>query len=320
MQQHGDFSKPYTELFERTCTRIHWTTGYFAHFASHSPCHSWRSRAAAVVHMSQSTPRYTPQQLLEAGQTAEAAGRAEHAVQFYMHLTDHYAHTAESLAARDGLSRIAMATGKKGGPGVDAWRAPIGIAPGPAPLPPGVGRAPPAAPPVRPATVGAPMPSAPPANNVAQQPVGRPMPPSATGRGPVSAAAPSPIAQPPSNGQPLGFVGAAKDGPPAKRKRRAEASPGDSPETPVSPYRKGRRLALIVNVLGWLAIGLGIVLAVLAAVGFGWLIPGLGRGSTIGMGIGIGGMVAIGGLMMLLRAEAARAAFDVAEAGKQSER
>lgn len=48
----------------------------------------------------------TAAQVLDAGRRAEADGRVEYAIQFYRHLTDHYAAAPESAAARDALSRL----------------------------------------------------------------------------------------------------------------------------------------------------------------------------------------------------------------------
>ncbi len=56
--------------------------------------------------MPQTTPAYSPQDILAAGQKAEAEGRTPYAVQFYRHLTDYYAHTPEAQDARAALQRI----------------------------------------------------------------------------------------------------------------------------------------------------------------------------------------------------------------------
>jgi hypothetical protein len=55
------------------------------------------------VHTSQ---QFTPPQLLEAGHRAESEGKLDLAMQFYRHLTDHYAHTGEAAEARNGIGRI----------------------------------------------------------------------------------------------------------------------------------------------------------------------------------------------------------------------
>ena len=52
------------------------------------------------------SPAFTPQQVLDAGRRAEIEGRRDYAMQFYRHLTDHYADTAEAMAAREGLARL----------------------------------------------------------------------------------------------------------------------------------------------------------------------------------------------------------------------
>lgn len=59
-----------------------------------------------MVHASS---QFTPPQLLEAAHRAEAEGKLDLAAQFYRHLTDHHAHTAEAAEARNGLGRIGAA-------------------------------------------------------------------------------------------------------------------------------------------------------------------------------------------------------------------
>ena len=56
--------------------------------------------------MPQTSPAYTPPEILQAGYQAEADGRLEYAVQFYRHLTDYYARTPEGLEARKALQRL----------------------------------------------------------------------------------------------------------------------------------------------------------------------------------------------------------------------
>lgn len=56
--------------------------------------------------MTQATHQFSPIQILEAGQRAEAEGRIEYAIQFYRHLTDHLARTPEAGIARDALARL----------------------------------------------------------------------------------------------------------------------------------------------------------------------------------------------------------------------
>ena len=58
------------------------------------------------MHASQ---QFTPPQLWEAGHRAEAEGRLDIAAQFYRHLTEHFAFTAEAAEARNGLARIGEA-------------------------------------------------------------------------------------------------------------------------------------------------------------------------------------------------------------------
>ena len=50
--------------------------------------------------------QFTPTQLLDSGRRAETDGKFDLAVQFYRHLTDHHAYTAEAAEARNGLGRV----------------------------------------------------------------------------------------------------------------------------------------------------------------------------------------------------------------------
>lgn len=56
--------------------------------------------------MTQAYPRFTPVQILEAGERAMAEGRAEYASQFFQHLMDHYAATPEAASARNAMARM----------------------------------------------------------------------------------------------------------------------------------------------------------------------------------------------------------------------
>lgn len=70
--------------------------------------------------MLQSTPQFTPQQLLESGRRAEGEGRFDLAGQFYRHLIEHHAYTAQSVDARDALARIGAGVGE---PRPQSWYA-----------------------------------------------------------------------------------------------------------------------------------------------------------------------------------------------------
>lgn len=61
--------------------------------------------------MARAPLQYTPAQVLQAGQQAEADGKIEYAVQFYRYVTDRYAATREAEAAELGLRRLAEAHG-----------------------------------------------------------------------------------------------------------------------------------------------------------------------------------------------------------------
>jgi hypothetical protein len=53
--------------------------------------------------------QFTPAQLLESGRRAETEGRLDLAVQFYRHLTDNFAYTAEAAEAHNALGRVGAA-------------------------------------------------------------------------------------------------------------------------------------------------------------------------------------------------------------------
>jgi hypothetical protein len=57
--------------------------------------------------MLQGTPQFTPRQLLDAGRRSETEGKTDFAVQFYLHLAEHYGQTPEAVEARTALSRMA---------------------------------------------------------------------------------------------------------------------------------------------------------------------------------------------------------------------
>ncbi len=57
--------------------------------------------------MGQMSVQYTPVQVLQAARRAEAEGKMDYALQFYRHLVEHHATTAEAQEAREGLFRIA---------------------------------------------------------------------------------------------------------------------------------------------------------------------------------------------------------------------
>jgi hypothetical protein len=53
--------------------------------------------------------QFTPAQLLESGRRAENEGKLDLAVQFYRHLTDNFAYTAEAAEAHNALGRVGAA-------------------------------------------------------------------------------------------------------------------------------------------------------------------------------------------------------------------
>jgi hypothetical protein len=56
--------------------------------------------------MPHGSPQFTPKQLLDAGQRAEAEGRLDLAYQFYEHLSSRYGHAPEAAEGRNGLARV----------------------------------------------------------------------------------------------------------------------------------------------------------------------------------------------------------------------
>lgn len=56
--------------------------------------------------MANASPQLSPAQLLDSGRRAETEGKVDLAAQFYRHLTDHHAYTAEAAEARNGLGRV----------------------------------------------------------------------------------------------------------------------------------------------------------------------------------------------------------------------
>jgi hypothetical protein len=56
--------------------------------------------------MTHPLPQLTPVQLIESGRRAEAEGRVDLAVQFYRHLTEHFAEAVEAAEAHGALGRL----------------------------------------------------------------------------------------------------------------------------------------------------------------------------------------------------------------------
>src|SRR5690349_4449418 len=59
--------------------------------------------------MLQGAPELTPGQLLDAGRRAEAEGKVDLAVQFYLHLAEHFGQTPDAAEARSAIIRMAAA-------------------------------------------------------------------------------------------------------------------------------------------------------------------------------------------------------------------
>lgn len=58
--------------------------------------------------MTHASPQFTPAQLIDAGRRAEGEGRLDLAVQFYRHLTEHFADAVEAAEAHGALGRIGV--------------------------------------------------------------------------------------------------------------------------------------------------------------------------------------------------------------------
>lgn len=71
--------------------------------------------------MAQPTNEFTPTQILEAGQRAEAEGRPDYALQFYRHLADYHANSLEADEARRGLARIGPPAARLDGNGAPSF-------------------------------------------------------------------------------------------------------------------------------------------------------------------------------------------------------
>jgi hypothetical protein len=56
--------------------------------------------------MANASPQFSPAQLLDSGRRAETEGKLDLAAQFYRHLADHHAYTAEAAEAHNGLGRV----------------------------------------------------------------------------------------------------------------------------------------------------------------------------------------------------------------------
>jgi hypothetical protein len=59
--------------------------------------------------MLQGAPELTPGQLLDAGRRAEAEGKPDFAVQFYLHLAEHFGQTPDAAEARTAITRMVAA-------------------------------------------------------------------------------------------------------------------------------------------------------------------------------------------------------------------
>lgn len=235
--------------------------------------------------MSQSPQQFTPAQILEAGQRAEAEGQVEYAIQFYRHLTDHLPRTQEAAAARDAVVRI---TGR--------------FPPDTSSFPGNVASA------GTPNTAAARLGSPPPGTNGASAPQAQPNGWARSG-----------------TATPIGYGGApppqAASRPAAVRQGGITVAPvgGDMPPRPTYThnrsrrrYRTGRMAAAIINVLGFLQILTGLALMVLA-------VPGLAPSaisSFVTLGLPAGGALLISGLFQIFVAQLARAMFDTASANR----
>ncbi|MEQ1614163.1 MAG: hypothetical protein ABL904_15560 [Hyphomicrobiaceae bacterium] len=236
--------------------------------------------------MAQSPQQFTPQQILEAGRRAETEGRIEYAIQFYRHLTDHLARTAEAATARDSLARlgasVASGTGHSpAGPGANGHYHTI-APPGPQPY-------------------------------GAQPMNGHPTGPqqASTGAAPTAGTMPGR----PSNGQPGSGALIVRPSPAAPA---ADAVARRKLVLPKSRrrYRTGRFVARAFTVLGFVEIAIGVVLL---GAGLFSKVPALpeflaAQQQLIGVSAGL--TVLILGLVQVMGGQLARAIFDTASANR----
>ncbi len=238
--------------------------------------------------MSQTPQQFTPAQILEAGQRAEADGQLEYAVQFFRHLTDHLPRTPEAAVARDSVARITgrFPAEKNGFPSGGS----------PSPLANGAGHS-------------APKASANGFPNAHGQPAGWAGPgtpsagpaPIATGGGTMS----TPASARPMSGR-QGGITVAPVGDPQPR-------PAYTPNRTRRRYRTGRLAAAVINVLGFVQIGAGFALMAAA-------IPGLAPTAIapfVALGLPAGGGLLLAGIFQVFLAQLARALFDSASANRE---
>lgn len=252
--------------------------------------------------MVQGPTQYTPAQILEAGQRAEADGRVEYAGQFYHHLIDHYPQTPEARIAREGVQRLAQRRAPE--PAVARGGAPhFQVAPAFRDDPPTGGGPRPQHGGHRPEAPGFPHAGV---NGFDRGTGAEPMRQREAAREP----GPRLLHTPPAGG------------PMAPEPQRVQIAPAgydqgvfeeeDDAPSPRRHYRLGRFVAVILLIVGILNVLAGVVLMVGPMAMKLNLVPGVSGIVVSAAGAG----VVFLGLMFCLVAQLARAVFDGAEAAR----
>jgi len=250
--------------------------------------------------MSETSQNYSPAQLLAIGQRAESEGKIEYATQFYMHLAEHYRHTAEGHEALYGLQRIEQyrqAQAAQAAQAAAAQQIPAQHAYGQA------------------------------QHQQANPQLQRQAQPQTGGRPATrTAQAQRQEWQAAQQEQAVAANGVAhRSSLPARVSDEDEEDDdarlprlmrGGAEQDYVPTYRIGRSLTVVMAAIGWtlLAIGLPLFLAGLAGVPKGLGAAGLG-GLPIGVELGVAAMVF--GIVLLFAAHLARAVFDSAAATRE---
>lgn len=245
--------------------------------------------------MAQAQQQFTPKQILEAGQRAVAEGRTDYARQFFQHLIDHYADTAEAASARNEVLSLGPS---KAAPPLAANAPDLRVA-----RPDGRTAGPPQPPPRPVAVRPPPPPQDPPPRAWVDQPAAERPEPSFDRTIPREPLVPREADRWPSPvpaGQP-----AVTDAPPPIQARRLAP-------LPEKHYIAGRVFTGLLGLLGLIGLPLGIVMlyGVFADPSlFG--IVGLTRFTDA---LGLSALVFLGSIALIIVAQTARAIFDAADA------
>lgn len=223
-------------------------------------------------------PHYTPHQIVEAGQRAEADGQLQYAVQFYRHLLDNFAGSPEAGFAYERLTLLESAS--QPAPAYDPQVSPESWTP----------------------AQGEPSP--------APRPEPRPAPRPAQGRGPRPARGDANVAvdtqiSMPAIARQRGAVIQNNAGTGA----HAVANTRDG-------YRLGRLVAKLITLAGWLSFLCGGAAAAAAVVVQLGIMPA-GSFGVVAIVMPFGGTAAATGFAMIFFGQFARASFDTANATRE---